>query len=209
MTIALQTSLLTLDVPEKGAAKGHARITSVSSSPEDIALLGFCASILSNVLYEKMQAGGTSIVISITKDDVRADILARHEEDGVDLQWEFKPGDPAQLDAVQERIRAKTFFIKNDPSAKTHAVATTSANVTGTATPSTVAGPSSTGASEPLGHSVVTASGSERGSERHSVPTSSAAASDTQGEHAVAHGSADDEDDEQDDYLVKQLHRIP
>ncbi|HIH23881.1 TPA: hypothetical protein HA251_02495 [Candidatus Woesearchaeota archaeon] len=201
MSIVLQTPLLTLEVPEKGAAKGHARITSVSSSPEDIALLGFCASILSNVLYEKMQAGGTSIVISIAKDDVRADILARQEDDGVDLQWEYKPGDPAQLDAVQERIRAKTFFIKNDPPAKLSAAAS-NAGAAGAHAQSSQSSPA---------HSKVSSSGAAgaSASELPSVPppaTASPAGGDV---GAATHRSANDEDDERDDYLIKQLHRIP
>lgn len=205
MSIALQTPLFTLEVPEKGAAKGHARILSASSSSDDIALLGFCASVLSNVLYEKMQAGGTSIVISIAKDDVRADILARHEDDGVDLQWELKPGDPAQLDAVQERIRAKTFFIKNESPAKMPVTATPNTDAASTSAPSPDAGSSPSKASQAPHPGAADTTGLGA----HTTSSSAPVAPDGGRGNAVANGHTDDEDDEKDDYLVKQLHRVP
>jgi hypothetical protein len=112
MTIVLQTPLFTQEVPENGAAKGHVRFVSATTKVDDVALIGLCASITASLLYRTLKAAGTNVIITLSEEGVRADVLARYEDDGVNVQWPLKPGDPAQLDSVQERIRAKTFFIK-------------------------------------------------------------------------------------------------
>jgi hypothetical protein len=154
----IQNPLFTEEIPEKGAARGHVRFASSSSKPEDVALMGFCANVAASVLFERMQAQGTNIIITIDKDSSRIDVLARAENDGLNFLWTPKPAE--RVDEIQERIRNKTFFFgKEDKSgAKT-----------------------------------------ESRPEQHE-PTTHAPASKTPDQ-----ASPDDEDD----YLVKQLHRIP
>jgi hypothetical protein len=106
----IQNPLFTQEIPEKGAAKGHIRFASTSRDPADVALLGLCANITASLLFEKLQAQGTNIILNLAK-DTRVDVLARTEGDGINLLWIPKPMEQQQLTDTQERIRNKAFFI--------------------------------------------------------------------------------------------------
>jgi hypothetical protein len=181
MTVIVTTPIFHQEVPEQGAAKGHVRFTLNSLKPEDFALAGFCATVASTVLYERLQAGGTSFIIDFTKEIARIDVLARYQDDGLDFQWPLNPADGAELDAIQERIRAKTFLISSEKS---------------------------------------TVSNAERGAEKGAEKTSdatvktnvSSAVSAEKTAIPVVDSSSDassERSEEEEDYLTKQLHRIP
>jgi hypothetical protein len=110
MTIVTENQLFTEEIPEKGATKGQVRFSLKSRKPDDIALAGFCANIAASLLFERMQAQGTNMIIDLS-DSSRIDVLARYEDDGLNLLWTPKPAEPSTLDSAQERIRNKTFFI--------------------------------------------------------------------------------------------------
>lgn len=115
----IENALFKQEIPEKGATKGHVHFAIKSRSPEDIALVGFCANVAASLLFERMQAQGTNIIFTLSQNDATSDVLARHENDGLNLQWTPKPADPSQLNDVQERIRNRTFFIgKKQPEIK-------------------------------------------------------------------------------------------
>ncbi len=107
----IENPLFTQDVPEKGATRGHIIFGLASRTPEDIALVGFCANITASLLFERLQAQGTNIIMDLGKDSSSIHVLARSENDGLNLLWQPKPIDPSQLNDIQERIRNKTFFI--------------------------------------------------------------------------------------------------
>lgn len=117
MSQCAETPIFTQEVPDKGAARGHVRFTLKSRAPEDVALVGFCANVTASLLFERMQAQGTNIVMHFTKESGVIDVLARAENDGLDLLWNGKQADPAQLSDIQERIRNKTFFIGKEAKA--------------------------------------------------------------------------------------------
>ena len=106
----LENALFSQEIPAKGAGKGHVRFHLKSAKPEDIALVGFCANVAASLLFERLQAQGTNIIMNLSKDAL-IDVLARTENDGLNLLWNPKPADPAQINDTQERIRNKTFLI--------------------------------------------------------------------------------------------------
>lgn len=111
MSVCIDNPLFYQEIPEKGAARGHIRFSLKDRAPESIALAGFCANITASVLFERMQAQGTNIILQLTKEDARIDVIARAENDKLDLLWEGKQVDPGQMNDIQERISNKTFFI--------------------------------------------------------------------------------------------------
>jgi len=113
--VTLSNDLFTFEVPQKGATKGQVRFVVASARPDDIALVGFCANVTASLLFERLQAQGTNIVIDLSAQKSRIDVLARYENDGLNLLWTPKQMDAAKLASVQERIRNKTFmFGKQD-----------------------------------------------------------------------------------------------
>ena len=108
----IQNPLFKQEIPEKGAVKGHIRFSTQSRDPSDIALIGFCANVSASLLFERLQAQGTNIIITVEKDTTRVDVLARAENDGLNLLWTPKPAE--RIDEIQERIRNKTFFFDKE-----------------------------------------------------------------------------------------------
>lgn len=176
MTVVITTPLFTQEVPEKAAANGHVVFKSASAVHSDVALLCFTASISSALLYEKLHAGGTTLIIQIDKTQkiqTKIDVLARFDEDKLDLQWEIKPGDAAQLEAIREKISSKTFMLMHqEKEQKPVTVDIVEKNV------------------------VVTEEPKVDSSTPRVVPTAS-------------DDPSTKEEQEQEDYLVKQLRRIP
>lgn len=168
MTSIIETPLFNEEVPESGAVKGHVRFTVVSRAPADIEIVGFCANVVSSLLFERLQGEGSNLIITLGKDSSRADVLIRKENDGLNLLWTPKPMEPARLDETRERIRNKTFYIQVDGPQKDAPV---KKDVSVGASPSTA---------------LVAGSSDD------------------------AHRNDDAEMTEaEEDYLVKQLHRIP
>jgi hypothetical protein len=156
----IENPLFVEEIPENGAAKGHVRFALKSKAPDDIALVGFCANIAASLLFERLQAQGTNIVITLRKDDAGVDVLARHENDGVNLTWTPKPADPASLAQVQERISNKTFLLTQKKDAP-------------------------------------------------AAPIKTVAAEDSRPKDMPNPADREKMSEEEEDYLVKQLHRIP
>jgi hypothetical protein len=110
--------LFSEEIPEKGVTEGHLRFHLKQADPNDIALLGFCANVTASLLFERLQAQGTNLIISLNKENSRVDILARAEEDGLNLNWAPKTIDPNQLNDIAERIKSKTFLIGKEAAPK-------------------------------------------------------------------------------------------
>lgn len=111
MSVCIDNPIFYQEIPEKGAARGHIRFSVKGRTPENVALAGFCANITASVLFERMQAQGTNIILQLTKEEARIEVIARAEDDKLNLLWEGKQVDPGQMNDIQERIRNKTFFI--------------------------------------------------------------------------------------------------
>jgi hypothetical protein len=163
MTIVTENQLFVEEIPELAAAKGQVRFTMKSRTPEDVALTGFCANVAASLLFERLKAQGTNIIIDYGT-EAHIDVLARYEDDGINLLWTPKPSEPSQLDSTQERIRNKTFFI---------------------------------GKAEKQEEKSTTQTGSQQPGEAKAEKISPARSTD----EALS--------EEEEDYLVKQLHRIP
>ena len=123
----IQNPLFTQEIPEKGAVKGHIRFNSHSREPSDVALIGFCANVSASLLFERMQAQGTNIIFTIDRESTRVDVLARVENDGLNLIWTPKAAE--RLDEIQEKIRNKTFFFDKEEQQVTTKVAAPPAEI--------------------------------------------------------------------------------
>ncbi len=100
-----ENNLFSLDVPEKGVAKGHVRMKINSASPEDMIPVGLTASIAASVLFEKLSAQGTNIILTVKDSEAQADIIARYENDGLDLLWQGKEIDQNQMSTYVDKIK--------------------------------------------------------------------------------------------------------
>lgn len=107
----IDNALFSEEIPEKGATEGHLRFHLKDATPENVALIGFCANITASLLFERLQAQGTNIIIALNKDTAQIDVIARSEDDGLNLTWPAKSMEPTQLNDIAERIKNKTFFI--------------------------------------------------------------------------------------------------
>lgn len=100
-----QTALFTQDVPSLGIVNGHVHFDLLSSAPSDIGVSAVCASATTTVLFERLQAQGTNILLSLKDGGSTMDVLSRSEGDGLDMRWDPVSLDPSQLDELQRRIQ--------------------------------------------------------------------------------------------------------
>lgn len=100
-----ETSLFVQEVPSLGAVRGHIRFALRSSIPADIGVSAVCASAATTVLFERLQAQGTNIVLSLKDGGATIDVLSRTEGDGLEMRWDPVPLDPPRLDDLQRRIQ--------------------------------------------------------------------------------------------------------
>jgi hypothetical protein len=115
----IDNPLFSEEIPEKGATTGHLRFHLKHASPDDLAVVGFCTNVTASLLFERLQAQGTNIIISLNKENSRVDVLARAEDDGLNLIWTPKTLEAAQLNEIAERIKNKTFLFDKEASPKT------------------------------------------------------------------------------------------
>ncbi|MDD9954067.1 MAG: hypothetical protein OXR66_07050 [Candidatus Woesearchaeota archaeon] len=102
----LETPIFTEEIPAKGAVNGHVRFTMHSETISDVALVGTLANVTSSLLFEKLQAQGTNIIFRLG-DAPRIDILARREDDGLELQWAPQQIEAGKLSDIQKQIKDK------------------------------------------------------------------------------------------------------
>lgn len=110
------------EIPDKGLTPGHLRFHLKQVDKNDIALVGFCANVTASLLFERLQAQGTNIIISLRKDAPHVDVIARTEEDGLNLVWPPKSIDATQLNDIAERIKGKTFLLGKETPKPTEVV---------------------------------------------------------------------------------------
>lgn len=100
----IENSLFKENIPEKGIIDGHIQFKMARSDSETIGIVGFCANITGSVLFEQLQAQGTNIVFSLAEQGT-VDVVARNQDDGLNLQWQPKDFEENRLDDIAERIK--------------------------------------------------------------------------------------------------------
>jgi diadenosine tetraphosphate (Ap4A) HIT family hydrolase len=126
----LQATLL-----QPGVTTGHVQITPQKAvtyveelGKEEVNHVLTCASLVATALFETMGAHGTNIIVQ-EGDELRVDVYARSEDDGVGLLWDSEPGDQEELKATANKIREAFWYVgKNaDDTQKKPPVSTTTA----------------------------------------------------------------------------------
>jgi len=112
--MTLETPLFVMDIPEQGATKGHVRFDLRSLEPDAIGMTALCATVASAILFERLQAQWTHLVIGLDGSHATVHALARWEDDGLDLTWPPKTLEPGRMEEIANRIRDKTFLIGKD-----------------------------------------------------------------------------------------------
>ena len=69
------------------------------------------ASLASSVAFEALKAKGTNLIICNNKDNVKADIIARNDEDGLDLTWQPIEVSEQEMEEIAKKIKDKCDFI--------------------------------------------------------------------------------------------------
>ena len=111
-----EDALIVIDLSDTGAVSGHLTITPKQSaktvdelSSETMEHLSYGASYAATVLFETLGAHGTNIVLN--EHPVRVEVLARKQDDGLDLLWTPKQLDPSAMASAEEKIKDNTFMI--------------------------------------------------------------------------------------------------
>ncbi len=109
---------LVVSLPEKPAVPGHVVVTPVQEAshlrdlpPEVVEHLFTVASLTATALFEGLGAQGTNILCVEGDGQVHIDVLARSQDDGLDLFWEPKRADPADLDAVASQVKEQLWYV--------------------------------------------------------------------------------------------------
>lgn len=96
------------------ATKGHIKVLSAKDvktleelSTDEFVQLFFGASYAATALFELLGAQGTNILLNESDSTLCIDVVARGENDGLNLLWEPKQGDPNELKDVAKAIRDK------------------------------------------------------------------------------------------------------
>ena len=99
-----QNALFTAEVPEHGVIDGHVRFRLAKTDKESVAVVGLCANLVAGLMFEKLHAQGTNIVLSLAEDTGRIDVVARNADDGLNLLWTPGETEQGKLDDAQARI---------------------------------------------------------------------------------------------------------
>lgn len=109
MSELFNSEYLTVELSETPSVKGHLVVNNSKSlglCNEEETLAFFSAtSQCATALFELVGAHGTNIIIQEKDDSLRADILARMQNDGLDFLWQPTRGDPTELDSVAKSIK--------------------------------------------------------------------------------------------------------
>ncbi len=103
--MTLTNELFTMDVPAKGATKGHVRFELTVKEPEEIGAAALAGIVTSAMLFERLQAHWTHMIIGLRPKDSRMDVIARWEDDGLDLTWQPKTVEPNRMEELAGLIR--------------------------------------------------------------------------------------------------------
>ena len=75
----------------------------------------FAASYAATALFEGLKAQGTNIVVSNVINQkhnrVYIDVIARNQDDGIDILWKPKQVQPEDLDSILASIKDQAFYI--------------------------------------------------------------------------------------------------
>ncbi len=112
--MTLENALFVMDIPERGATKGHIRFDLRSLEPDAVGTTALCATVASAILFERLQAQWTHLVIGLDGSHGSVHALARWEDDGLDLTWTPKPLEPGRMEEIAGRIKDKTFLLGKD-----------------------------------------------------------------------------------------------
>lgn len=109
------------------ASKGHIKVLPAKNvaslqdlSEEECVQLFYGASYAATALFELLGAHGTNILLSDAANGVSVDVVARHEQDGLELLWQPTQGNPAELDKTASAIKDtidELLWAKENPSA--------------------------------------------------------------------------------------------
>ena len=108
-------------VPKEAASKGHVRVTVKEHndafekvSEQDVQSLFWVGNLVASAMFDSLGAIGTNIIAS-DKDHVFLDVLARFENDGVELKWDPQKVDASDLDSLASRIAEKVGSKGSEP----------------------------------------------------------------------------------------------
>jgi len=127
MTELYADEFVRFDLVMSPASKGHIKVLPAKNvaslqdlSEEECVQLFYGASYVATALFELLGAHGTNILLSETIDGVSVDVVARHEQDGLELLWQPTQGNPAELDNIASAIKDtidELLWAKDNPSA--------------------------------------------------------------------------------------------
>jgi diadenosine tetraphosphate (Ap4A) HIT family hydrolase len=119
-----EDNLIEIAIPEQGACLGHLIITpkgeakTVDDMPAEVMEhMSYGASYAATVLFETLGAQGTNIIMN--EDPVRVEVLARKQDDGLDLLWTPKQLEQADMESAESKIKDNTFMIGKEEEAPT------------------------------------------------------------------------------------------
>lgn len=114
--VLYQDPLITMHLSEHPAAKGHIEVRPLREvtfladlSKDEVQHLFFGASYAATALFELIGAQGTNIMLTESSDPLCLHVVARMENDGLNVLWQ-----PKQLDPVAAKDAAKSIRDKMD-----------------------------------------------------------------------------------------------
>jgi len=134
--MTLTNELFTMDVPANGATKGHVRFALAAKEPQDLGAAALAGIVTSAVLFERLQAHWTHLIMSLRPKGSRMEVIARWEDDGLDLTWQPKTVEPQRMEELAGLIRDR--LSDPTPAAPVHSLPPTAPTfTTPLATPTT------------------------------------------------------------------------
>ncbi len=106
--------LIRMHLSENPVVRGHIEIRPVQEAKtlqelDDgiVEHLFFGASYAATALFELVGAQGTNILLTESEDQLCINVLARSENDGIDLMWPPTKGNPAEIQEAASKIKDK------------------------------------------------------------------------------------------------------
>jgi histidine triad (HIT) family protein len=110
MSNLYEDHLLTISLAPNPAAKGHLLITPKeplddlqAASNDLVEHLFFASSFAATALFELAQAQGTNIILQ--EHPLRVNVIARHQDDNLELLWNPTQSDPNELNALAKSVK--------------------------------------------------------------------------------------------------------
>lgn len=109
MSEIFNSNSLTVSLSDTPTVKGHLVVENKKNlelcSDDEAALFFAATSQCATALFELLGAHGTNILIQDTPTELKADILSRMENDGVEILWQPTRVDPNELDVIAKKIK--------------------------------------------------------------------------------------------------------